>query len=90
MESNVFEFIRFATNLKEIHILNCKLNFTQKFISDIVEELKSARTPIATSPLLLFILKHDSIDFEEIQKLDIKNYSNVIENNHYYNSTYYD
>lgn len=74
MESTILEFIRFASNLKEIHIHYCELEFTQKFILEIVEILKSTRTRNAAKSLKLFIYKNETTEFEEILKLDIRNY----------------
>lgn len=74
MESTVLEFLHFANNLKKIHIYGSELIFTQKFILEIVEELKSSRSQNATQPLKLFI---PSWDNKAIQELDINNYLRI-------------
>lgn len=82
--STVLEFIRFASNVEEIHIHRCHFIFTQKFILEsVLEVLKVARSQNAIKPLKLFIDENESIDLEAIRKPNIKTYLCVSGNCHH-------
>lgn len=77
METTVLEFIRLINNLKEIHIHDCELKITPKFISDLAEVLKSSQPQNDTKPLKLSIDYLEGTSFREIKKLDIGKYLRV-------------
>lgn len=79
------EFIRFAENLKEIHMHDWKVRMTQDFALQIVEVLSSSR-PTNAAPLKLFI-KQDNFDeqtyrnnFNAILELGITDVLHINEN----------
>lgn len=80
-KSTVLKFIHFAKNLKEIHILfhrSLASFFTQPFILELVEELKSSRSQCTTQPLKIFVQSRNIVKFDAIQEHDIENYLHII------------
>lgn len=71
LQSTVWNFIRSASNLKEMHIHQCELKITQKFLLKTAQVRESSRRNV-TEPLKLFIDAPDSLDLETIQQLGIK------------------
>lgn len=74
MSSTALEFIRFASNLKELHINCCSFKITQEFVLEVVEVLKSTRPQNDKALLKQCIYHCDRKDLEAIQKLDIRRY----------------
>lgn len=77
MESSVIKFAYFPNNLRELKIHDCRIKFAEDFFLELAEVLKSSKMENKNKPLKLLI--DSMVNFEAIQKVDIKNYLRIFD-----------